>query len=314
MIEKFKSLAESVGNSSILINLAIESDNECWIEDFTSESVQTIVSAYLQRDDHNIIVIDWGQYSFGFYYTVIPRFTAIAKIFARIMLDLFERGLDINTVHLVGHSFGSQFMGIAGRELQKVSMGKYKIKRISGLDPAHYGFFPSPTLENPLSSTDAEFVDSIHSDVTFIGTPYHTGQVNFYPNDGKLQPGCPSYSFRSYMQLVNSFCSHNHGWRYWAETLKPGKEQIFPAVLCKDYKDFIEDKCNENPINFMGYGATPSINDNSTGSYYIRLRSNVNFTVDDSYYLFLSTSLNYRSDLVRIVARLRQFFNQLSRN
>jgi hypothetical protein len=45
-------------------------------------------------------------------------------------------------------------------------------------------------------------------------------------------------------------------WRYWAETVKPGNERIFPAVLCKDYKDFIDGKCNENPINFMGYGAT----------------------------------------------------------
>ena len=49
------------------------------------------------------------------------------------------------------------------------------------------------------------------------------------------------------------------------------------------------------------------------GAFYNELRSNVNFTVDDSYYSYLATSLNYRSDLVRIVSRLWQFYNKLTR-
>ncbi|KAL7020085.1 hypothetical protein ACKWTF_011373 [Chironomus riparius] len=280
-----------------------------WIEDFDSESAETISRAYIRRGDHNIVIIDWGQYSFGEYYTVIPRFTAIAKILGSILHEWINNGLDINKVHCVGHSFGSHIMGIMARELYKLSMGKYKIKRISGLDPAHYGFFPFPSHENPLSPNDAEFVDAIHTDVNFIGTNYRVGHVDFYPNNGNLQPGCPQFKFNNYMQLVNSFCSHHQSWRYWAETVKPGNERIFPAVLCKDYKDFIDGKCNENPINFMGYEATSSV----PGAFYNELRSNVNFTVDDSYYSYLATSLNYRSDLVRIVSRLWQFYRRLTR-
>ncbi|XP_070504218.1 lipase member H-A-like [Chironomus tepperi] len=165
-----------------------------WIEDFDSESTETISRAYIRRGDHNI----------GEYYTVIPRFTAIAKILASILHEWINNGLDINKVHCVGHSFGSHIMGIMARELYKLSMGKYKIKRISGLDPAHYGFFPFPSHENPLSSNDAEFVDAIHTDVNFIGTNYRVGHVDFYPNNGNLQPGCPQFKFKNYMQLVNS--------------------------------------------------------------------------------------------------------------
>jgi hypothetical protein len=50
----------------------------------------------------------------------------------------------------------------------------------------------------------AEFVDAIHTDVNFIGTRNRIGHVDFYPNDGGLQPGCPPYRFKNYMDLVNS--------------------------------------------------------------------------------------------------------------
>lgn len=93
-----------------------------WIEDFYSESSETIVKAYIERGDHNIsklcgwklrahfkvalsnflVVIDWGQYSFGEYFSVIPRFTQISKMLAKLLVDMFERGLDINQLHCVG--------------------------------------------------------------------------------------------------------------------------------------------------------------------------------------------------------------------
>lgn len=50
------------------------------------------------------------------------------------------------------------------------------------------------------------------------------------------------------------------------------------------------------------------------GNFYIELTSNRNFTVDDTYYMYLASSLNNRSDLVRIVARLHQFFMALTQS
>lgn len=48
------------------------------------------------------VVVDWGQYSFGEYFSVIPRFTDISKMLGVLLVDLFDRGFDINQLHCVG--------------------------------------------------------------------------------------------------------------------------------------------------------------------------------------------------------------------
>lgn len=55
------------------------------------------------------------------------------------------------------------------------------------------------------------------------------------------------------------------------------------------------------------------LNSNSVpGVFYNELQTNQDYTVDDSYYKYLTSSLNYRSDLVRIIARLQQLFMALT--
>ena len=56
-----------------------------------------------------------------------------------------------------------------------------------GLDPASVGF-PLESLDTRLDTTDALFVDVIHTNLAFINA---TGHADFYPNGGVRQPGCP---------------------------------------------------------------------------------------------------------------------------
>lgn len=56
----------------------------------------------------------------------------------------------------------------------------------------------------------------------------------------------------------------------------------------------------------------PSMFASNPGTYYLELQSNRDYSVGDSYFDYLATSLNYRSDLVRVVARLQQFFSLLT--
>lgn len=56
-----------------------------------------------------------------------------------------------------------------------------------GLDPASNNF-PLDSIETRLDVTDALFVDIIHTAVAFINM---TGHVDFYPNGGLVQSGCP---------------------------------------------------------------------------------------------------------------------------
>ena len=58
-----------------------------------------------------------------------------------------------------------------------------------GLDPAGVSFnFASKEFR--LDKGDATFVDVIHTDADAIGTFRAVGDVDFYPNGGKVQPPC----------------------------------------------------------------------------------------------------------------------------
>ena len=70
------------------------------------------------------------------------------------------------------------------------------LSRISGLDPAGPSF-QGKRLPVRLDSTDAKFVDVIHSNTEIalglgLGTTDDSGHIDFFVNGGQSQPGCPS--------------------------------------------------------------------------------------------------------------------------
>lgn len=174
-----------------------------WTESFESENVYTVAQAYIDRQDHNVVVVDWGQYSVGEYYLTIPKFTQISKLIGMHLVNLFQGGLNVQRFHCVGHSFGAHICGIMSREVMRLSAGLYKLKRITGLDPAGPGFYP-PMIEKPLSPKDAHFVDVIHSDTIWVGNDQNNGHVDFYPNFGQVQPGCSDLRLHSFRDYTNS--------------------------------------------------------------------------------------------------------------
>lgn len=66
------------------------------------------------------------------------------------------------SIYLVGHSLGAHVSGYAGKEykLYKPDM----IDRISGIDPAGPCFI-NEVASQRLDSTDAKFVDVMHTDI-----------------------------------------------------------------------------------------------------------------------------------------------------
>lgn len=85
---------------------------------------------------------------------------------------------------------GSHMSAFIGKYMLKFS-GK-KLGRITALDPAGPKFenaVISPDLR--LCETDADFVDIVHTDIQFYGYTAPIGHVDFYPNEGKHQIGCP---------------------------------------------------------------------------------------------------------------------------
>lgn len=80
-----------------------------WVDDFASEEVSKVSKAYIKRDDHNIIILDWGQYSAGLLSLTVIRASIISKKVGRALVELFQLGLDADKFHCVGHSIGGEF-------------------------------------------------------------------------------------------------------------------------------------------------------------------------------------------------------------
>lgn len=62
----------------------------------------------------------------------------------------------------------------------------------TGLDPA-LPFFATLKPDWKLDSTDAEFVDIIHTNSGIYGKVEATGHTDFYVNGGTFQPRCANH-------------------------------------------------------------------------------------------------------------------------
>ncbi|CAB0037763.1 unnamed protein product [Trichogramma brassicae] len=93
----------------------------------SNESVQTIVTAYLQRASDNIVVLDWSAVAFGNYVGVALSTEDVSKYTAEALGKLVSAGLNVNTLHVIGHSLGGQIAGFLGRYLNFV------IPRVTGI-------------------------------------------------------------------------------------------------------------------------------------------------------------------------------------
>ncbi|XP_033364223.1 lipase member H-A-like [Bombus vosnesenskii] len=186
-----------------------------FMENTEAENVRIIIKAYLDKGDVNIIALDWGDIAFHINYVhVSSQIVTIAKAVAESLNKLVDL-IDLNTLHVVGHSLGAHIAGNIGR------YANVNLSRITGLDPALPLFYPSTCH---IRSTDAEAVVILHTDGGFYGTATNTGTVDFYANGGiSVQPGCP-------IIFGGEFCSHQRSTRIYAESLMNPK--AFPAHNC----------------------------------------------------------------------------------
>lgn len=184
-----------------------------YLEGPEHESVRVIVDAYLQRNDHNILVLDWSQLANGKYLIdVVPNakqvlyyrfmcsdtkkcnfiwvcvFNAndlmlqLATKLSEVILDWVDEGLDVNKFHIIGQAIGGQIAGMIGRCAFRKSEGETKLSRITVFDaPA---VFP---LGARVNQKDADFVDIILTDTWFYSAPKSSGTVNFWPNCQRIK-------------------------------------------------------------------------------------------------------------------------------
>lgn len=91
-----------------------------------------------------------------------------------------------------------------------------------------------------LVSTDAVYVEVIHTNAGELGLELPCGDADFYPNGGTKMPGSWPGWYSPY--------SHSCSWEYMARTLE---NKTYEAKKCKDYKEMKKNNCN-GPTYIMG--------------------------------------------------------------
>ncbi|XP_063376837.1 pancreatic lipase-related protein 2-like isoform X1 [Cydia fagiglandana] len=241
-----------------------------FIETAQQESVQVMVSAYLEaKPSTNVVLLDWSNMSHGSYLVNAARNTKkVGAAAAEQIHNLLESGLQLEKLHVIGHSLGSHVAGYTARELKN----KYQktVKRLTALDPAFPAFYPDGVMMEHVSAKDAEFVDVIHTDAGGYGAPVRTGTADFWPNGGKsIQPGCPR--FAPIPLSDDNLCSHWRSWRFYAESIR--NPEAFPASPAESYHKFRDNPTPEVGMVYMGENCDTS----AQGSYYLTTNSKTPF-------------------------------------
>lgn len=204
----------------ILVHGFFESGDTQWIKD--------IKDALLDEEDCNVIIVDWSGGAKQLSYIKAAGNTALvgrqASLLVQRLIESTRGTLGPDQVHMVGFSLGGQIAGFFARHF-KGATGKL-IARITPLDPA------APLFENTSSSVtdkDAAYVDVIHTSggdiivVGQLGIERPVGHVDFYPNGGKMQPGC---------KPLDIACDHLRAPAYFLESLR-NKQCSFQSAPCQ---------------------------------------------------------------------------------
>lgn len=173
------------------LNLDVKMLIHGWKSSSLSPTIEKIKNSYFAIRDLNILTVNWEELAENiFYLTVASQTKYVGQIVAEFINDLVDKGVNVNKIHLIGHSLGAHVSGYAGRFLNG------KIRRITGLDAARPSFEILNILGlKGLGKSDAKFVDVIHTSAGFEGYKKAIGHADFYPNGGgPPQPGCEEIS------------------------------------------------------------------------------------------------------------------------
>ncbi|XP_035216470.1 pancreatic lipase-related protein 2-like [Stegodyphus dumicola] len=203
----------------------------------------------LMYGDYNIIIVDWSGGNLPPYYQATSNTRVVGAEIAFLLKALNNyKGIQPENCHIIGHSLGAHVAGYAGQILGNLG-------RITGCDPAE-PYFQNMPASVRLDPTDADFVDVIHSDSTDImfygfGMSHKVGHVDFYPNNGRNQPGCETEKFISIVlsgitEGARRFVSCNHQRSLDFLHYSINYKKVTPVGYeCTSWEDFLAGKCAE---------------------------------------------------------------------
>ncbi|XP_037080631.1 pancreatic triacylglycerol lipase-like [Pollicipes pollicipes] len=263
----------------------------------------------LQQDDYNVILVDWGHGSTIPYLQATANTQLVGRQVALLVAALASRGASLAQVHLVGHSLGAHVCGYAGSHTPGLG-------RITGLDPAQ-PYFENTQPVVHLDRDDAAYVDVIHTDgrdILFLGVGFKhaNGDVDFFPNDGKNQPGCGDFDAEiegliwdletlDWLAMGGQLsCSHGRATELFVEALR-GRQCPLVGFRCQNYDDYLSVDCQNMATDNMGVLGMDSINFNLSGSYYLQTSPDPNALCLNYFEVFIELNEDQEETLGNMV-------------
>ncbi|KAL3869913.1 hypothetical protein ACJMK2_042535 [Sinanodonta woodiana] len=264
-------------STKVIIHGYLDSPEKHWVGE--------MVNALLLQGNYNVIVIDWRHGADHIiYHQAAANIRLVAVEVAQLLMYLMDTfHITRDSIHLIGHSLGAHTAGYVGEKIKNIG-------RITGLDPAGPAFEDS-SIQVRLDATDAAFVDVIHTDAEHLldlgfGMESPAGTVDFYPNGGKNQPGCP-LDYGDQIDLIfqgnfdfkfNVACSHLRALDFFTESIN--KDTAFLSFPCP--RDTVDpDKsctsCASSGCIRMGFFADQ---DNGNGTYYLKTNDRSPFSIE----------------------------------
>ncbi|KAG5874453.1 hypothetical protein JTB14_011322 [Gonioctena quinquepunctata] len=201
--------------------------------------------------------MDWSVLC-NFEYLSAVRGARIAGFFLGKFLNwLVQMGVTLDDIHLVGHSMGAHVAGMGAGYMESG-----RVARITGLDPARPGYRDRRS-EIKLDPGDAIVVDVVHTYAKVLGLIETVGHLDFYPNGGLTQPGCPEAD--DVWKIADTMiCNHGRAYLLFAESIR--NKNAFKSTKCNTLADSFEGKCQESEV-YMGQKETYR-----NGIYYFKTR------------------------------------------
>lgn len=195
--------------------------------------MEKLVKGLLHVQDMNVVVVDWNRGATTVIYThASSRTRKVAVILKEFIDQMLDKGASLDNIYMIGVSLGAHISGFVG-EMYTGQLG-----RITGLDPAGPLFNGRPPQDR-LDPSDAQFVDVIHSDTDALGYKEPLGNIDFYPNGGSDQPGCPQTIFGGVSKYFK--CDHQMSVYLYLASLSENCAII--TYPCDSYRDYRNGKC-----------------------------------------------------------------------
>ncbi|KAK7861911.1 hypothetical protein R5R35_010809 [Gryllus longicercus] len=247
--------------TKFIIHGFIDTPLSTWVKEMRRELVK--------HGDWNVIVVDWAGGSLPLYTQATANTRLVGLELAHFVNYLQKQyGLEPAQVHMIGHSLGAHTAGYAGERIAGLG-------RITGLDPAEPYFQGLPSFVR-LDPSDANFVDVIHTDGKSIfllgyGMSQPCGHLDFYPNNGKEQPGCDLTETPLPLTLIKEgleeasrvlvACNHIRAIKLFTDSING--ECPYVAHQCDSYQRFLQGRCfscheNGSSCAIMGLRADES--------------------------------------------------------